>query len=173
MPKRGFGYFGFNPAPEPIPIIHSSKVSGIKAAAPGTSQVSGKSGATKPASGPGMNITARQVKDMPMGAMLEGKQPMTASAMAQGMASGLPPGISPGMHSGAQPGMTPGTIAKPMQGNVTEAARKRMAERKMTAGSKMAGYVPDFSPSTLLNGIILSEILGKPKCLQKTFGRRW
>ncbi|MGI6668362.1 MAG: hypothetical protein ACOX4M_02690 [Acetivibrionales bacterium] len=63
--------------------------------------------------------------------------------------------------------MAPGTAAEPAPGYVTEVAQKS------TAGSKMTGPVLDFSPGSLLNGIILSEILGKPKCLQKTFGKRW
>jgi hypothetical protein len=67
------------------------------------------------------------------------------------------------MSSGTKPGITPATASRDVPG---------VAE-KSTAGSNMAGSVLDISPDSLFNSIILSEILGKPKCLQKTFRKRW
>lgn len=76
-----------------------------------------------------------------------GKIPLTASGISSGM--------TPGMTPKAPPGDKPGIV------------------QKNAAGSKMPGHVLDFSPNSLLNGIILSEILGKPKYLQKMFRKRW
>jgi hypothetical protein len=61
----------------------------------------------------------------------------------------------------------PKTMPEPLPRDTSSLAQKE------AAGSKITGPVLDFSPNSLLSGIILSEILGKPRCLQKTFIKRW
>jgi hypothetical protein len=166
MPKSGFGYSRYNQAPGPMPVIPPQR-QGTKATAQGLSQESRARMAANTAPRSGPNMTAGQVQKMPIGTAPMVAGSMKASGIPSGMKQGVPPGISSRMRSEMRTGMAPGTAAEPAPGYVTKAAQKS------AAGSRMTGPVLDFSPGGLLNGIILSEVLGKPKCLQKTFGKRW
>jgi hypothetical protein len=84
-----------------------------------------------------------------------------------GQTKEMPMETGPVTASGIPSGMTQGMASEPAPGNLPAVARKNTDE------SKIAESVLDFSPGGLLNGIILSEILGKPRCLQKTFRKRW
>lgn len=139
MPKAGFGSFEFNPD---LGFYHTADLNK-------TDKTEGS---------PASRALQALGKAAGQGHAANGAGMGMESKMS--MANRVTPRPAPGSKSRPDPGMMP----KAAPGKTTD-----MAHAKQATVRKNAGLALDFSPNSILNGIILSEILGKPKCMKNTF----